>query len=119
MVVPNQLLGSPIGGTLTLECLAEAQPRPITFWIRADANNVNGVMLLPSKRHRIETLHAGYTTHMRLLIHQVSAEDIGQYRCVAKNSLGEAEGSIRVYGNPILPLVANAVHSRVSFVQQK
>lgn len=98
MFVPHQLLGSPLGGTLILECLTEAHPRPITFWTRTDANNVNGIMLLPSKRLRLDTLHVGYQTQMRLHIHQVEAQDIGHYKCVSKNSLGEAEGSIRVYG---------------------
>lgn len=98
MFVPHQLLGSPLGGTLILECLTEAHPRPITFWTRTDANNVNGIMLLPSKRLQLDTLLVGYQTQMRLHIHQVEAQDIGHYKCVSKNSLGEAEGSIRVYG---------------------
>lgn len=98
MFVPHQLLGSPLGGTLTLECLTEAQPRPITFWTRTDANNVNGIMLLPSKRLKLDTVHIGYQTQMKLHIHQVEPQDIGHYKCVSKNSLGEAEGNIRVYG---------------------
>ena len=87
MFVPHQLLGSPLGGTLILECLTEAHPRPITFWTRTDANNVNGIMLLPSKRLRLDTLLVGYQTQMKLHIHQVEAQDIGHYKCVSKNSL--------------------------------
>ena len=99
MFVPSQLLGSPLGGMVTLECLTEAQPRPITYWIQTDANNVNGVMLLPSKRIKPEVLHVGYQTQMRLHILKLENQDIGHYKCVSKNSLGEAEGSIRLYGN--------------------
>jgi len=97
MFVPSQLLGSPLGGMVTLECVTEAQPRPITYWIQTDANNVNGVMLLPSKRIKPEVLHIGYQTQMRLHILKLEAQDIGHYKCVSKNSLGEAEGSIRLY----------------------
>ena len=39
--------------------------------------------------------------HMKLTIKNLSAGDFGNYRCVSKNSLGETEGSIRVYGNII------------------
>lgn len=98
MFVPSQLLGSPLGGMVTLECVTEAQPRPITYWIQTDANNVNGVMLLPSKRIKPEVLHIGYQTQMRLHILKLEAQDIGHYKCISKNSLGEAEGSIRLYG---------------------
>jgi len=102
MFVPNQLLGAPVGGSVTLECQTEAQPRPITYWIRTDANNVNGVMLLPSKRYKIVSHHTGYQTSMSLHIHRVEMVDIGNYKCVSKNSLGEAEGSIRIYGNSFI-----------------
>jgi neurotrimin len=36
--------------------------------------------------------------HMKLTIKNLSAGDFGNYRCISKNSLGETEGSIRVYG---------------------
>ena len=98
MFVPSQLLGSPLGGSLTLECVTEAQPRPILYWIRTDANNSNDVMLLPSKRHKLDSHHVGYQSQMKLHVYPVEAQDYGHYKCVAKNSLGEAEGSIRVYG---------------------
>ena len=119
MFVSHQLLGSPLGGTLLLECLTEAQPRPITFWTRTDANNVNGIMLLPSKRLKLDTIHTGYQTQMRLHIHQVEPQDIGHYKCVSKNSLGEAEGSIRVYGrdsSTIIYLWVRAEFNLICFV---
>lgn len=98
MYVSNQLLGASLGGSVTLECLTEAQPRPITYWLRTNVNNANGVMILPSKRHKLVSQHTGYQTAMSLHIHPVELEDIGHYKCVSKNSLGEAEGSVRVYG---------------------
>lgn len=35
---------------------------------------------------------------MKLTIKNLSVGDFGNYRCISKNSLGETEGSIRVYG---------------------
>lgn len=35
---------------------------------------------------------------MKLTIKGLSMGDFGNYRCISKNSLGETEGSIRVYG---------------------
>ena len=36
---------------------------------------------------------------MRLEIHRVEARDFTSYKCVAKNSLGETDGKIRLFGN--------------------
>lgn len=36
--------------------------------------------------------------HMKLTIKNLQYGDFGNYRCISKNSLGETEGSIRVYG---------------------
>lgn len=36
--------------------------------------------------------------HMKLTIKNLHVGDFGNYRCISKNSLGETEGSIRVYG---------------------
>lgn len=39
-----------------------------------------------------------YRAHMKLTIRNLQYGDFGNYRCISKNSLGETEGSIRVYG---------------------
>lgn len=36
---------------------------------------------------------------MKLTIKNLQHGDFGNYRCISKNSLGETEGSIRVYGD--------------------
>lgn len=36
---------------------------------------------------------------MKLKIHNVGPKDFGSYRCVAKNSLGETDGLIKLDGN--------------------
>lgn len=35
---------------------------------------------------------------MKLTIRNLQKADFGNYKCISKNSLGETEGSIRVYG---------------------
>lgn len=40
----------------------------------------------------------GYIKHMRLKIRNVGPNDFGNYRCVAKNSLGETDGLIKLDG---------------------
>lgn len=39
-----------------------------------------------------------HRAHMKLTIKNLQYADFGNYRCISKNSLGETEGSIRVYG---------------------
>ncbi|KNC24256.1 hypothetical protein FF38_13379 [Lucilia cuprina] len=38
----------------------------------------------------------GYTKYMKLKIRNVGPNDFGTYRCVAKNSLGETDGNIKL-----------------------
>ncbi|VEN59595.1 unnamed protein product [Callosobruchus maculatus] len=90
--VPNQLVGAPVGTDVTLHCHVEAYPRAISYWSR------DGAVLLASKKHGTEFAENGYRTHMRLTVRRLAETDFGNYRCVAKNALGEAEGSIRLYG---------------------
>lgn len=43
--------------------------------------------------------------HMKLTIKNLQYGDFGNYRCISKNSLGETEGSIRVYGKRFTPFL--------------
>ncbi|XP_046662591.1 lachesin-like [Homalodisca vitripennis] len=92
--VPNQLVGAPTNTNVTLECLTEAHPRSINYWV------YQGTMLLSSAKHTMSVNVNGYRVKMRLTIHNLLKRDIGNYRCVSKNSLGETEGSIRLYEIP-------------------
>lgn len=38
-----------------------------------------------------------YKVHMKLTIRAVVAADYGSYKCVSKNSLGETDGTIKLY----------------------
>ncbi|XP_063851925.1 lachesin-like isoform X2 [Scylla paramamosain] len=93
--VPNQLIGSPYGKDVTLECKVEASPKPVTFW-----QNSQEEMLMSSPKYNVSEEHqkpGGYAVHMRLVIKNLTAHDIGQYTCVAKNSIGEVDSLINVY----------------------
>lgn len=41
---------------------------------------------------------SGYKTYMKLRIDSVTGSDYGKYKCVAKNSLGDSEGTIQLFG---------------------
>lgn len=95
--VPNQLVGAPAGTEVTIDCHTEAYPRAISYWV------YENVMLLPTKKYLTELSENSYRAHMRLTIKSLEAKDFGNYKCISKNSLGETEGSIRLYGK--LPLL--------------
>jgi len=40
----------------------------------------------------------GYTVLMWLLIKRFTEKDVGSYKCVSTNSLGRADGTLRLYG---------------------
>lgn len=41
---------------------------------------------------------SGYNKFMMLKIHNITKEDFGFYKCIAKNSLGETDGIIKLDG---------------------
>jgi hypothetical protein len=42
-------------------------------------------------------LDNAYKVHMKLTIRAVGPADFGSYKCVSKNSLGDTDGSIKLY----------------------
>jgi len=42
-------------------------------------------------------LDNAYKVHMKLTIKSVGPTDFGSYKCVSKNSLGDTDGSIKLY----------------------
>ncbi|XP_046435480.1 neurotrimin-like isoform X1 [Neodiprion virginianus] len=92
--IPHQLVGAPLGYSVTLECHSEAHPTSLNYWTRED-----GHMIHDSEKHRAVTLpdKPSYKTHMQLTIHSLTKDDFGTYKCVAKNPRGETDGTIRLY----------------------
>jgi len=91
--VHNQLIGAPLGSNITLDCLVEASPKPIYYWARD-----TGEYLMPSDKYRMEEIDVNsYTTRLRLHLRISSVTDEGAYKCAAKNSIGDSEGTIQIY----------------------
>lgn len=49
-------------------------------------------------KYHIEEIKNNYIVHMYLDIKNLIRKDLGSYKCLATNSMGHANGSIRVYG---------------------
>ncbi|KAI5750743.1 hypothetical protein M8J77_000913 [Diaphorina citri] len=97
--VPNQLVGAPIDTDVTLECYVEAYPKSINYWVRDQ-----GDMVISSERYEVESISRSiFDFKMRLTIKKITKYDLGSYKCIAKNSLGEVESSIRLYEIPGSP----------------
>ncbi|XP_066592973.1 lachesin-like isoform X2 [Prorops nasuta] len=92
--IPHQLVGSPLGYSVTLECHTEAHPTSLNYWTRED-----GLMIHENSKYKTTSIpeKPAYKTHMSLTINDIQNEDYGSYKCVAKNPRGETDGSIRLY----------------------
>lgn len=54
------------------------------------------VLLRP--KYGITEQRNGYRGTMRLIVRNFAQSDVGTYHCVSTNSLGKAEGTLRLYG---------------------
>ncbi|XP_039431683.1 lachesin [Culex pipiens pallens] len=94
--VPNQLVGAPLGTDVSIECQVEASPKSINYWVKD-----TGEMIVSSPKYHVQdTPKSMYETKMSLTVRSFQKEDVGSYRCIAKNSLGEVDSSIRLYEIP-------------------
>lgn len=72
-------------------------------------------MIISSVKHEVKvTQKSLYEIRMVLIIRYLQKYDMGTYRCAAKNSLGEVESSIRLYGEYTqrFPQLSNEVSRR-------
>lgn len=91
--VPNQLVGAPTGTDVTLQCHVEASPKAINYWTRE-----NGEMIITNEKYSMNEINrSAYSVQMRLVIRNIQQNDLGGYKCISKNSIGDAEGNIRLY----------------------
>ncbi|XP_075750002.1 lachesin-like isoform X2 [Rhipicephalus microplus] len=91
--IPNQLVGASIDTDVTLDCNLESHPKSVTYWTRS----TDTIIHQNSKYSVVTVQHAMYKVQMQLVIRRLKPEDFGEYHCVAKNSLGETEGTIKLY----------------------
>ncbi|XP_044726901.1 limbic system-associated membrane protein-like [Chrysoperla carnea] len=93
--IQNQLVGAYEGQQLTLECHSEAYPKSINYWTRD-----KGEIVPQGGKYDPILLDNAYKVHMKLTIKRVTPADFGSYKCVSKNSLGDTDGSIKLYPLP-------------------
>lgn len=56
-------------------------------------------MIVSSPKYQVQDIPKSlYETKMTMTVRAIQKEDMGSYRCIAKNSLGEVDSSIRLYG---------------------
>jgi len=53
--------------------------------------------MLTGEKFESILVESGYRMYMRLKIRNLTLTDYGVYTCVAKNSLGETDGNIKLY----------------------
>lgn len=59
---------------------------------------IHSVLLVAGEKYETVSVDNGYSKYMMLKIRAVAVEDFGSYQCVAKNSLGETDGLIKLDG---------------------
>ncbi|XP_017772270.1 PREDICTED: kazal-type serine protease inhibitor domain-containing protein 1-like [Nicrophorus vespilloides] len=97
--IQNQLVGAIEGQQITLECHSEAYPKSINYWTR-DGGNIISQGKNTGAKYEPVLVDNAYKVHMKLTIRAVTASDYGSYKCVSKNSLGETDGTIKLYHIP-------------------
>ncbi|XP_050476314.1 lachesin-like isoform X3 [Bombus huntii] len=93
---PNQLLGAPLSTDVQLECYVEAFPNTINYWVK-NRRGSDDEMLLEGLKYNVREERSGYKVLMWLLIKGFTEQDVGSYKCVSTNSLGKADGTLRLY----------------------
>lgn len=58
-----------------------------------------GEMIISNDKYFMtEINNSYYSVQMKLIIRRIHKSDLGGYKCISKNSIGDAEGNIRLYG---------------------
>lgn len=60
---------------------------------------VAGEMIIANDKYNMTEINSSYySVQMRLTVRNFRKSDFGGYKCISKNSIGDAEGNIRLYG---------------------
>ncbi|CAK1579352.1 unnamed protein product [Parnassius mnemosyne] len=112
--IPNQLEAAYIGQDVTLECHTESYPSSINYW-----TTDRGDMIISGNKYITLLSDDSYSRIMKLTIRKVSSKDFTSYRCVAKNSLGETDGFIRLDEIPAPSTSSTTVNYVPTFPHKK
>nr|XP_027231057.1 lachesin-like [Penaeus vannamei] len=88
----RELVGVKAGDDITLNCSSEANPPPSHYW------SANGTNVTTSHKYQVDEMRLSTRTEVLLTIKSVGPKDFTHYRCHAVNPIGQAEGTIRLYG---------------------
>ncbi|XP_055851916.1 lachesin isoform X2 [Episyrphus balteatus] len=130
---PSQLLGTPLGSDVQLECHVEASPSPVSYWLKGaritsanalslpsfnptDTSQSSPEMLLDGPKYGITEKRDGYKGTMILIVRSFSIADVGTYHCVSTNSLGRAEGTLRLYEIKLHPELPSSVDDNMNYI---
>ncbi|KAJ2947799.1 hypothetical protein O0L34_g9581 [Tuta absoluta] len=55
-------------------------------------------MIISNDKYQMSEINSSaYSVQMRLIVRSIQRNDLGGYKCISKNSIGDAEGNIRLY----------------------
>ncbi|KAI5651294.1 immunoglobulin i-set domain-containing protein [Phthorimaea operculella] len=93
VTVATKVIGVPTGSHTRLECTVEAYPQAINYWLKSGEE-----MILSGDKFEIsEERISSYQVRTMLTVVKFSKDDTGTYTCVSSNTMGKAEGTIRLY----------------------
>ncbi|XP_065335873.1 lachesin-like isoform X4 [Cloeon dipterum] len=101
LTIPNQLEGAYMGQDVVLECHTEAYPSSINYWTTERGDMIVSALHVSGDKYEAVSTDDGYKKYMMLKIRNISRKDFGSYKCVAKNSLGETDGLIKLDEIPV------------------
>ncbi|XP_052897541.1 opioid-binding protein/cell adhesion molecule homolog [Anopheles moucheti] len=90
--IPTRQYYAELGGRVILECHSEAQPNSINYWMKG-----KGEIILQGGTYDSTLEDHVYKVTMKITVRLEKVSDFGVYKCVAKNSLGTTEESVKVY----------------------
>ena len=114
ITVYQQMVGSIVGASVTLECLIESHPKASVSWERYDGVNVGRLVdsLLKThdfdERKYVASEWAGggeYDRKAVLNMTLTNSNDFGMYFCRASNGEGIAKAGINLYGTVLIALL--------------
>lgn len=93
------MIGTRKGSWVVLECYIEAYPEPFVDWIYGDGQ----IIVENEKFNKSEEILESRISHsisrrVMLNITNVQNENLGLYKCLARNQLGRTYGIITLYG---------------------
>lgn len=94
----------------------DVQTEEIFNWQVDNQWSISGLFPTDSRFSMKVSLENEYKMTMTLTIRNLSAEFFGGYRCIVRNSLGETDGMIRLYGEWERELVKGRFSSAALFV---